>query len=315
MGFAHGFVCSQQYNRLSRYPDWTESMNITQRNLSGKHYLTAVTTLLQRIRLQGPFAGLYEAADLQWRWRLDDAAIAERQIFWFDGRGQPIACFLRQDAGEEWNFDFIYLPSASDGVETQILPHVLVELGNADRPATLAVSEHDGLLRRAVETLGYEQTENTLILTELEQDPAGIPLPPGFSLGSRVEEERPHHLIPRNGIHVATRLGECSLYRPELDLCIRDAAGNVAAYALFWLDPLTQVGLIEPMRTESAFQRQGLARHLIAEGVTRLRALGAQSIRVVTFAKNTAANALYHRMGFVDRFKELEYRRNLPTVN
>ena len=36
--------------------------------------------------------------------------------------------------------------------------------------------------------------------------------------------------------------------------------GEVAGYALFWFDPVTQVGLVQPMRVEEAYQRRGLAR-------------------------------------------------------
>jgi predicted N-acetyltransferase YhbS len=116
-------------------------------------------------------------------------------------------------------------------------------------------------------------------------------------------------MIKRSGAEVEAKLRECSLYRPDLDLCVRDAAGEVAAYILFWMDTVTGVGLVEPVRTEAEFQRRGLARYLLTEGIGRLRALGAQRIRLWYGLGNEAAANLYHGAGFVDQIHALVYRR------
>ncbi len=47
------------------------------------------------------------------------------------------------------------------------------------------------------------------------------------------------------------------MYRADLDLAVYAPNGDIAAYGLFWADPVTGVGLVEPMRTEDAYQ--GLA--------------------------------------------------------
>ena len=54
-------------------------------------------------------------------------------------------------------------------------------------------------------------------------------------------------MIARNGPLVEHRLRQCSLYDPTLDLAVEDERGTVAGYALFWFDPSTEVGLLEPM--------------------------------------------------------------------
>jgi hypothetical protein len=76
----------------------------------------------------------------------------------------------------------------------------------------------------------------------------------------------------RNGAQVAERLARCSLYRPELDLMVEAPDGGVAGYGLFWADPVTGVGLVEPMRTEDAHQRLGSGRHVLTSGLVRLAA-------------------------------------------
>jgi hypothetical protein len=49
-------------------------------------------------------------------------------------------------------------------------------------------------------------------------------------------------MIARNGADVAARLAQCSLYVPELDPLVQAPDGEVAAYGLFWAEPVTGVG-------------------------------------------------------------------------
>ena len=92
------------------------------------------------------------------------------------------------------------------------------------------------------------------------------------------------------------RLRRLSLYDPALDLAVLTPTGEVAGYALFWSDPVTRVGLLEPMRTEDAWQRRGLARALLAAGLDRLARRGAAWLKV-GFSTD-AARDLYLGAGF-----------------
>ena len=62
-------------------------------------------------------------------------------------------------------------------------------------------------------------------------------------------------MIARNSEAVEDRLRQTSLYDPTLDLSVEDTEGTVAGYPLFWFDPITLVGLVEPMRVEDRFWR------------------------------------------------------------
>src|SRR4029077_3368367 len=81
------------------------------------------------------------------------------------------------------------------------------------------------------------------------------------------------------------------------DLTVEDADGRVAGYALFWFDPTTSVGLLEPMRVEDDYQRRGLARMLLTTGLDRLAHKGARRLKV-GFESDAARN-LYLGAGFV----------------
>jgi predicted N-acetyltransferase YhbS len=56
--------------------------------------------------------------------------------------------------------------------------------------------------------------------------------------------------------------------------------GEPAGYGLFWADPVTGVGLVEPMGTEQAHQNRGIASHILATGLSRLAAYGCRRLKV-----------------------------------
>lgn len=130
-----------------------------------------------------------------------------------------------------------------------------------------------------------------------EDRPDVAALPEGFVLVDRAKEmTRPHPLRRRSGEEVEARLRQCSLYDPGLTSPSRAADGQVAGYALFWLDPMTEVGLVEPMRVEDAYQRRGLARAMLTAGLDRLVKRGARRLKVGS--ATDAARSLYVGVGF-----------------
>jgi len=103
---------------------------------------------------------------------------------------------------------------------------------------------------------------------------------------SRVSDEHYHRL---------RRMPE---YAPELDLVAVAADGSVASFGLCWLDPVNKVGLFEPVGTRPAFQRQGLAKAVLAEGLRRMRSMGMERAIVCADYSNAPAQKLYASLGF-----------------
>src|SRR5205823_7761092 len=123
------------------------------------------------------------------------------------------------------------------------------------------------------------RTVNTWMDASDRPDVGGIP--DGFVLVDRAQEtSTPHPLRRRSGDAAEARLRQCSLYDPALDLAVETADHDVAGYALFWFDPVTKVGLVEPMRVEDAYQRRGLARAMLTTGLDRLAKRGARRLKV-----------------------------------
>jgi ribosomal protein S18 acetylase RimI-like enzyme len=132
---------------------------------------------------------------------------------------------------------------------------------------------------------------------DAEGRPDVTPLPEGFVLVDRaLATSGPHPMRRRNGEQVEARLRQCSLYDPAPDLAAETADGQVGGYALSWFDPVTRVGMLEPMRVEDEYQRRGLARAMLTAGLDRLASRGARRLKV-SYATG-AARSLYVGAGF-----------------
>lgn len=88
------------------------------------------------------------------------------------------------------------------------------------------------------------------------------------------------------------------VYNPDLDIVAVAPDGQVAAFCIVWPDPVTGVGLFEPVGTHPDFQRKGLGKAVVLEGLRRLKALGMTSALVCAESDNPAAKALYESAGF-----------------
>ena len=291
-------------------------------DLAGRAFLDTATELLLRARGDDPMAGIYEAGDVQWWWKDEAGHAATRHTFWFDAEDQPVAALLVAETEPadgkpgRVDADLFWRPSRDALVRERVLPDARDRLAARSRasawPVSIYVDEGDADLRRRLEAAGFRGApgDDMLQLAQRpERTPEPAPLPSGLSFADDRARptHQPHHLAKRNGEHVAIRLRECSLYRPDLDLCVRTDDGEVAAYCLCWLDPGNRVGLFEPVRTEDAYQRRGIGRAMMVEGIRRLMAHGATLIKVTSAANNDPAKRLYWSIGFAEAFAKLCY--------
>ncbi len=270
------------------------------RPVSGAEYLDAVTRLLQRRRLAAPAREMWEAADLQWWWPRDRHPDPADARIWSDEAGpvagvvitrwspQRLSCEVLADA------DFTPAWSFARRRSQQLAP-VALEME--------MVVEGDLATQQAAGAIGYVPTEAVHSVSWLPatavREPAR-PLADGYRIAGRDElDAHPHPMIARNGLGVEAALRECSLYDPHLDLAIIAADDTIAGYALFWADPVTQVGLVEPMRVEDAHAGRGLATHLLAAGMRRLTDRGCTRLKVAAELSNPVAQRLYSGAGFV----------------
>jgi ribosomal protein S18 acetylase RimI-like enzyme len=273
------------------------------RHLVGTEYLAAVSRLLQRSRALHPTVGLFEAADFQWWWRSPRSTDAVPQLFWFDHVGEPEAAVILTDWGDRVALDPLVMPDApADWVEHVMTRGLAHAAAHGFTDVTLEVARVDAALRSLLAGLGFEVVDDGVVEAWLAA-PARPPISPladGYT--STVRAAAPdgaHHMAARGGDGIEARLQQTSLYRADLDVVVTDRAGALAAYGLCWFDAATATGLVEPMRTEDAHQRRGLARHVLTAGLELLARAGADRIKICFEPGNPASSALYLDVGFV----------------
>jgi GNAT superfamily N-acetyltransferase len=271
---------------------------IRQVRVSGLEYLALATKLLQRARLADPAAGVWEAADLHWWWRMPRASDAIQQLFWLDDEG-PVAAVILTDWRRSWGCDPIVVRGAS--VPLPVLwEGAMRAIETADlRSVEVLARDDDPELRDLLASAGFVADVGGSGITWMDADDRAppSPLPVGYMLVDRTQRVgTAHPMRRRNGEVVEERLRQSSLYDAELDLAIETSDGQTAGYALFWCDPVTKVGLVEPMRVEDAHQRRGLARAMLTAGLDRLARRGARRLKVGY--GTDAARSLYVGAGF-----------------
>ena len=268
----------------------------------GIRYLEEVTLLMQRVRAAHPTAGQFEAGDFQWWWRIPRSSDVLSQLFWFDDDGRPEAAVITTDWGDAISLDPIVMPDATPDRIAHIVERGLAHANDEGFDAVdIVIDREDGVMADVLAVHGF-----TIMVDETIESWLGIADRPAISalhsdyrLASRLDTLLdPHHMIHRSGPDVEKRLRQTSLYRPDLDLLVLDSGDQVAAYAMFWFDPATATGLVEPMRTEENHQRRGLARHLLTAGIDLLAQAGAQRIKICFEPDNPASKGLYLSVGF-----------------
>lgn len=207
----------------------------------------------------------------------------------------------------------------------------LTDRGQAEGPLrTLWVGDDDDALAGLLAARGYRPHPTSLIwgLERALDGPLPLPCPPeGFSLRlvAGEAEARPRALaghaafasrLPVDAyVERYRRFMRASAYAEALDLAAfpPTPAGTppdtVAAFAIAWTDAVNGVALFEPVGTHPRYQRQGLARAVLLEALSRLRAAGVRRAAVGVDSDNPTAQRLYESVGFEPVRKLLMYER------
>jgi GNAT superfamily N-acetyltransferase len=103
------------------------------------------------------------------------------------------------------------------------------------------------------------------------------------------------------------------LYRLDLDWVAVDSDETLAAAALVWLDPVTGVGLVEPVGTVPGHRGQGLAGAVTLAALHRLREVGGRMALVTTRGddEHPGPRRLYTSLGFRPTARTVTWTRSL----
>jgi ribosomal protein S18 acetylase RimI-like enzyme len=142
----------------------------------------------------------------------------------------------------------------------------------------------------------------------LEEPIADVPLAPGYtirSLGDGLELlERCYASglgFHEGDIKIAVdnrndpvwyrNIQTAPLYRRDLDLVAIAPDGAIASFCTIWFDDVTRSAYFEPVATVPAYQRRGLGKSIMTEGLRRLQRMGATLALVGGYSPE--ANGLY----------------------
>lgn len=286
--------------------------------------IEAITALLQRSRSLHPTHGSFEAAELQFWWTQPRPTDTFEQLFWFDDEGRPDAAFCMNDFGDGSSLTYgaptalvAFLPDPDPAMVEAVVDRGLAHLAEHGVDGVeLEIGRDDPVMRTVLTDRGFTVTGEGL--HEAWLDASAVPpvsaLADGYRLCSRAEvNDRPHHFVRPDRPDVEDRLNQVSLYSPDLDLFVLAPDDTVAGYGLCWNDPVTGVGVIEPMRTADDHQQKGIARHILTAGVDRLATAGAERMKIAFAADNPGASHLYPDVGFVSHRVTDIFGRARPT--
>ncbi|WP_051366418.1 GNAT family N-acetyltransferase [Hamadaea tsunoensis] len=180
----------------------------------------------------------------------------------------------------------------------------------------------DGVRGELLRRLGFERfrtwddvTEVRLGANPAETAPAEV-MPAGFRIRSARLADAGGLAEARNAAFGAFWTGDA--YRevmtgpgfdPAREIVAEAPDGRIAAFAVYWTDLRNRLGHFEPVGTHPDFQRRGLGRAVLAEGLRRMRAAGMTTVSVNHDADNAPAAGLYRSLGFAPVTRTSGYRR------
>jgi predicted N-acetyltransferase YhbS len=193
--------------------------------------------------------------------------------------------------------------------------HLWARTEDGHRYLKVYVNDFDRDFATLVKSCGYEQDERFArpLSHRSIPDPfrPDIRLPEGFRLKSLAEENdlaRIHRVLwrgfdhegepPAEGIEWRRKMQSGPHFRKDLTLIVEAPDGAYATYCGLWVEPKNQIAYVEPLATDPAFRRMGLARAAVLEGLRRSAASGAREAFV------GSDQAVYQALGFRKIFTE-----------
>jgi mycothiol synthase len=223
---------------------------------------------------------------------------------------------------DDTDFDVYAEPHLrGDPREEEMLAWAVEQMSGHDHIQTVWVAEDDTVRRCWMEENGFalENDHFMYFNHSLVGSLDGAPLPEGFHLrSSRGEEDARLRSVASYAAFRSSKPFEeywlrtlhfmqSPVYIPEHELFVVSPSGEIAAFCIIWTDELNKVGHFEPVGTHPDFQRMGLGKSLLMEGLRRLKSEGMNEADVCTNYDNLAAIRLYESVGFQKKKQLLTY--------
>lgn len=289
-------------------------MTITSRMYQGEADYQGIRRMLSDIcRLAdgtGRTHGDISIGDLDWRHFCDEDDTLLSAKLWQDDAGNVVA-LVWPVSGEA---EIIVHPDAREIEEETIAwaeEQRAGEVQDEGKEHTLNVwaFDDDDVRTEILSRRGFLRQDDHLVYRRrsIEHDLHNAPLAEGYTfrdmtgepdLEARVAAHRSAFHPSKMTVEKHRRVMTAPTYRPDLDVIAITPDNAYAAYCIVWFDPECGLGVFEPVGCHADHRQRGLASAVIAEGMRRVRNLGAHTVAVTAFGGNTAANRLYESLGF-----------------
>jgi ribosomal protein S18 acetylase RimI-like enzyme len=293
--------------------------------------LDAMRAVLSAGRLVDNGTYYIHPGDLNWWWYYHDpgGAFPSRTFLW-EAEGRTIGWAILNTG----DVDVYFLPElrgtpAADEMYAWSIRRMAEIASSVDRAISFqSVHDRDRVLIDFLEARGFSPNARCLVhhTVDLENLPEPVP-PAGYELrGISGEDEAPSRArASRAAFNKKNTSWESYLenyrnfthapvYDPELEVVAVDREGEVGAFAVCWVDPVSRTGLFEPVGTHPDHQRRGLGRAVLLEGLRRMADRGMLRAEVCAFNDNPAALGLYRSVGFRAGGNLWVYQKNLPAA-
>ncbi|MHA1302730.1 MAG: GNAT family N-acetyltransferase [Candidatus Heimdallarchaeaceae archaeon] len=141
--------------------------------------------------------------------------------------------------------------------------------------------------------------------------PQSYSLPEGFEIRSLKDEDYPKYIKALEIVFNHSFFTEevframretTTFYNPDLNLGVFDSAGNLAAFCMVRIDPISRIAEYEPVGTLPKYRRLGLAKALMIEGLKRSKQYE-PTMFYVAAAHTEQAAKFYENLGFDDKIE------------
>jgi mycothiol synthase len=258
------------------------------------------------------------AGDLDWRRYRFETVEPQADIRLWEQAGTLVAFAWAYPNGD---LDLVVFPRE---LCPALVPSMLAfcETRATERPVTAWALAGNVALTQALLDAGLARGEDGYVhlharLETLDLEPAAAPA--GYTIRSIVgaSEARARAAVHRAAFGSARHtdaacaelMRRARLYRHDLDVVAVAEGGELAAFALGWLDPEVGVGELEPVGTAPEHRRRGLARAVSREALRRLRAAGARDAIIYATPDNPASLATYLGLGLREIDRNVAFRR------
>jgi ribosomal protein S18 acetylase RimI-like enzyme len=257
-------------------------------------------------------------ADLPWRMTSPSAQVPDRTRLWEDADGELVAWAVLQFPA--WHcLDYVIRPDArTTELESAVLAWACARLEaeavnrNGFLPFFVSARAHDHTRIAAIERAGFvrENWGYVHLVRDLDQPIPEPILPLGFIIRSLVgtDDVDAYVATHRAAFETANMSADWRRatlrdprYVPDLDLVAVAPDGTLAGLCVCWITPSLggqRVAQVEPLGVLPAFQRTGLGRALLLEGLRRAKAHGAIRMDVNAESTNAASQGAYGAVGF-----------------